>query len=87
MQQRRFTRLTNGFSKKYEHHVAAIALYAASYNFCRVHEALKFTPAMKLGVTDHIWSISELIAAALDGELPDGTTMESPQHLDRSDTI
>ena len=87
MQQRRFTRLTNGFSKKFEHHVAAIALYAMHYNFCRVHEALKITPAMQVGVTDHVWSISELIAAALDGTLPDGTTTENPMNLDRSDTI
>jgi IS1 family transposase len=87
MQQRRFTRLTNAFSKKYEHHVAAVALYAAHYNFCRVHEALRITPAMQLGVTDHVWSISELIAAALDGELPEGTAPEFPQNLDPSDTI
>ena len=72
MQQRRFTRLTNGFSKKFEHHVAAIALYAMHYNFCRVHETLRITPAMQLGVTDHIWSIGELIDAALDGEIPTG---------------
>ncbi len=87
MQQRRFTRLTNAFSKKFEHHVAAFALYAMHYNFCRVHETLKITPAMQLGVTDHIWSIGELIDAALDGELPDGTTTESPINLDPSDTI
>ncbi|MGD0142245.1 MAG: transposase [Rhizomicrobium sp.] len=87
MHQRRFTRLTNGFSKKFEHHVAAVALYAMHYNFCRVHEALRITPAMQLGVTDHIWSIGELIDAALDGTLPGGTTTESPMNLDRSDTI
>jgi IS1 family transposase len=87
MQQRRFTRLTNGFSKKFEHHVAAVALYAMHYNFCRVHEALKITPAMQLGVTDHVWSIRELIEAALDGLLPPGTTTESPLNLDRTDTI
>ena len=79
MQQRQFTRLTNGFSKKFEHHVAAIALYAMHYNFCRVHEALRITPAMQLGVTDHVWSISELIDAALDGELPSGTGPEFPK--------
>jgi IS1 family transposase len=87
MHQRRFTRLTNGFSKKFEHHIAAVALYAMYYNFCRVHEALRITPAMQLGVTDHIWSIGELIDAALDGTLPDGTTTESPMNLDRGDTI
>ena len=69
MAQRRFTRLTNAFSKKLENHYAAVALYAAHYNFCRVHEALRITPAMQLGVTDHIWTISELVDAALNGSL------------------
>jgi len=63
--QRRLTRLSNGFSKKYENHCAAIALYATHYNFCRVHETLRITPAMQLGITDHVWSISELVQAAL----------------------
>ncbi|MGH9638270.1 MAG: IS1 family transposase, partial [Candidatus Angelobacter sp.] len=67
MQQRRFTRLTNGFSKKLENHIAAVALYVAHYNFCRVHEALRVTPAMQLGVTDHVWTIAELVEAALVG--------------------
>lgn len=66
MQQRRFTRLTNGFSKKLDHHVAAIGLYVAHYNFCRVHETIRKTPAMALGITDHIWTIGELVAACLD---------------------
>src|SRR5438477_12687303 len=83
MQQRRFTRLTNAFSKKFEHHEAAFALYAAWYNLCRVHETLRITPAMQLGVTDHVWRIGELIDAALDGELPSGTTTGNPQNLDR----
>jgi hypothetical protein len=87
MQQRRFTRLTNAFSKKFEHHVAAFALYAAWYNFCRVHETLRITPAMQVGVTDHVWSIGELIDAALTGEVPSGTTTEGPMNLDRKDTI
>jgi IS1 family transposase len=65
MSQRRLTRLSNGFSKKYENHCAAIALYATHYNFCRVHETLRITPAMHLGITDHVWAISELIEAAL----------------------
>jgi IS1 family transposase len=68
MAQRRFTRLTNAFSKKLENHCAAVALYAAHYNFCRVHEALRITPAMQLGVTDHVWSIGELVHVALTGE-------------------
>ena len=71
MGSRRFTRLTNGFSKKLENHAAAVSLYVAHYNFCRVHEALtpdvrhQMTPAMTLGLTDHSWSIGELIDAAL----------------------
>jgi hypothetical protein len=70
MQQRRFTRLTNAFSKKLENHIAAVALYVAHYNFCRVHETLRITPAMQLGVTDHVWTIGELADAALDGIFP-----------------
>lgn len=69
MGQRRLTRRTNGFSKKYEHHCAAVALYVAHYNFCRVHETLQITPALHLGITDHVWSVSELVNAALTGEL------------------
>jgi hypothetical protein len=73
MQQRRFTRLTNAFSKKLENHEAAVALYVAHYNFCRVHETLRITPAMQLGVTDHIWSIGELVDGALSNESPTPT--------------
>ena len=68
---RRFTRLTNGFSKKLENHEAAVSLYVAHYNLCRVHESLtpdarhQTTPAMALGVAKYIWSIGELIDAAL----------------------
>jgi IS1 family transposase len=66
MASRRFTRLTNGFSKKLEHHEAAISLYVMHYNFCRVHEAHgNMTPAMSLGIADHVWSLGELIGAAL----------------------
>jgi hypothetical protein len=66
MASRRLTRLTNGFSKKLANHSAAIALWIGFYNFCRVHESLRCTPAMALGVTDHIWSIAELMRAALE---------------------
>ncbi|MGH6822464.1 MAG: hypothetical protein ACREC4_03070 [Methylocella sp.] len=68
MQQRRFTRLTNAFSKKLENHAAAVALYVAHYNLCRVHETLRVTPAMQLGVADHVWSIGELVDAAMNNE-------------------
>jgi hypothetical protein len=63
---RRFTRLTNGFSKKLANHRAAIALHIGFYNLCRTHETLRCTPAMALGVTDHIWTIGELVDAALN---------------------
>lgn len=59
---RRFTRLTNGFSKKLENHAASVALHYMHYNFCRIHQTLRVTPAMEAGVTDHVWSIEEVIA-------------------------
>jgi IS1 family transposase len=59
---RRFTRLTNAFSKKVEHHAAAVALWFAYYNFCRIHQTLRVTPAMEAGISDHAWTIEELIA-------------------------
>ena len=62
---RRFTRLTNGFSKKLDNHVAAVALYVAHYNLCRVHAALRTTPAKAIGVADRTWSIAMLVDAAL----------------------
>ncbi len=61
MGMRRFTRLTNGFSKKLENHGHMIALYFMHYNFCRIHKTLRVTPAMEAGLTDHVWSIEELI--------------------------
>jgi len=62
MHMRRFTRLTNGFSKKWANLNAMLALYFAWYNFVRVHRTLRVTPAMAAGITDHIWSMRELIA-------------------------
>jgi IS1 family transposase len=58
---RRFTRLTNGFSKKVENHAAAVGLYLMHYNFCRVHRTLRVTPCMEAGLTDHIWTIEEML--------------------------
>ncbi len=63
MQTRRLTRLTNAFSKKLENLKAAIVLFFAHYNFMRVHRSLRVTPAMEAGLTDHIWSWEELLAA------------------------
>jgi|CZKS01.1.fsa_nt_gi transposase-like protein/IS1 family transposase len=61
---RRFTRLTNAFSKKWENHWAALCVWFAYYNFCRVHQSLRVTPAMAAGISDHIWSVRELLEAA-----------------------
>ncbi len=61
MSMRRFTRLTNAFSKKVENHAAAIALYFMYYNFGRVHQTLRVTPAMEAGVTTHVWSVAEIV--------------------------
>jgi IS1 family transposase len=60
MGMRRFTRLTNGFSKKLENHGHQVALYFMHYNFCRIHKTLRVTPAMEAGLTDHVWSLEEL---------------------------
>jgi len=68
---RRFGRLVNSFSKTLPNHLAAVSLYVAHYNICHVHESLtpdarlQTTPAMALGITDHVWSVGELIDAAL----------------------
>jgi hypothetical protein len=61
MHMRRFTRLTNAFSKKWQNHRAALALYFVWYNFCRPHRTLRTTPAMASGLADHIWIIRELL--------------------------
>ena len=63
MQMRRLTRLTNGASKRLRHDKAAIALHFGVYNWCRVHSSLRVTPAMEAGLTDHVWSIRELLEA------------------------
>ena len=61
MSMRRFTRLTNAFSKKLENHAATVALYFMYYNFARVHQTLRVTPAMEAGIADHVWSIEEIV--------------------------
>jgi len=62
MQMRRLTRLTNAFSKKWEHLWAAYCLHFAFYNFCRIHSSIRVTPAMQAGITNHVWEISKLLA-------------------------
>ena len=61
MSMRRFTRLTNGFSKKVENHQHALAIHYMHYNFCRVHQTLRVTPAMEAGIADHVWTIEEML--------------------------
>ncbi|HEY0511487.1 MAG TPA: IS1 family transposase [Thermoanaerobaculia bacterium] len=62
MSVRRFTRLTNAFSKKVENHTAAIGLFHAHYNLCRIHKSLRVTPAMAAGVASRVWEIADLVA-------------------------
>ena len=61
MSMRRFTRLTNAFSKKIENLEHAVALHFMHYNFARVHQTLRVTPAMEAGVSDHVWSLEEIV--------------------------
>lgn len=67
MSMRRFTRLTNAFSKKLENHAAAVSLHYMHYNFARIHKTLRVTPAMQAGLSDHVWSLVEIVAL-LDAE-------------------
>jgi IS1 family transposase len=69
MHMRRFTRLTNAFSKKVENHAAAIALHTTYYNFVRIHQTLKVTPAMAAGVTDKLWEVSDIVAVLEQWEI------------------
>lgn len=64
MSMRRFTRLTNGFSKKVENLFYSVAIHFMHYNFCRIHKSLRVTPAMEAGITDHVWSLEEIIVLA-----------------------
>ena len=59
---RRFTRLTNAFSKKIENHMHHVALFYMHYNFARIHQTLRVTPAMEAGLATHVWSIHEIVA-------------------------
>ena len=69
MSMRRFTRLTNAFSKKLDNHIHALALYFAFYNFTRIHKMLKVSPAMAAGITDRLWSLEDIVAR-MDASAP-----------------
>jgi hypothetical protein len=62
MSMRRFTRLTNGFSKKLENHIAEVHLHFLYYNFCRIHQTLRVTPAMAAGLSQRVWNIADIVA-------------------------
>jgi IS1 family transposase len=70
MHMRRFTRLTNGFSKKVENHAHAVALHMMYYNFVRIHKTLRVTPAMAAGVSDRLWEIADIAKLVEDAEAP-----------------
>ena len=61
MGNRRFTRLTNAFSKKLEYHVASLAIQYTYYNFARIHQTLRVSPAMAAGVTERLWSVEDIV--------------------------
>ncbi len=60
----RFTRITNGFSKKLENHMHAVSLHFMFYNFCKIHKSLRVTPAMEAGIDDHVWTMDEVVMMA-----------------------
>jgi IS1 family transposase len=77
MSMRRFTRLTNAFSKKVDNHGHAVALYFMFYDFCRMHQSIRVTPAMEAGLADHVWTVEELCAL-----LPEPTVAKSTKDRD-----
>jgi IS1 family transposase len=82
MSTRRLTRLCNGFSRKLSHHAAAISLFVAHHNFCKVHSALRVTPAMEAGITDRVWDVEELVHHALAAlEVPTAPIVKQPLRL------
>lgn len=78
MHMRRFTRLTNGFSKKVAQHANAVALHFMYYNFVRIHKTLRMTPAMAAGVTDKLWEVSDIVALIEEKEAAAAPTVRGP---------
>lgn len=68
MHSRRFTRLTNAFSKKLENHAYAMALHFMYYNFVRIHKTLRVSPAMAAGITDRLWEVSDIVSVLEEWE-------------------
>ena len=75
---RRFTRLTNAFSKKVESHAAMVAIYTVWYNFVRIHKSLRVTPAMTAGLTDRLWAMSDIVALLEAQEAADTPKKRGP---------
>ena len=78
MHMRRFTRLTNGFSKKVEAHANAVALHFMYYNFCRIHKTLRVTPAMAAGIADKLWDVKDLVALIEAKEASEAPKLRGP---------
>jgi hypothetical protein len=78
MHMRRFTRLTNAFSKKVENHAYAVALHCTFYNFVRIHKSLRVTPAMAAGLTDRLWAMSDIVALLEAQEAADTPKKRGP---------
>lgn len=74
MHMRRFTRLTNGFSKKLGNHMHAVSLHFMFYNFCKIHSTLRVTPAMEAGIDDHVWSMEEVVMMADTQDVTENTS-------------
>jgi hypothetical protein len=78
---RRFTRLTNAFSKKFENHCHAVALFTTYYNFCRIHQTLRVTPAMAAGVTGKLWEIGDIVSVLEAWEFDRAQLANNPQRI------
>ena len=81
MHMRRFTRLTNAFSKKYENHAHNIALFTTYYNFVRIHQTLRVTPAMAAGVTDKLWEIGDIVSVLEQWEFAQALKAKNPERI------
>jgi len=77
MSMRRFTRLTNGFSKKVDNHEHMLAIYFMYYNFCRIHSTLRVTPAMEAGLTEHVWAVEDLVQLLERRSILDGLLLSA----------